>query len=884
MFRAKSIDELYEEVRDYDLVICNDAPLALALNNRLDKPRVGVFAITPRQLASDLSIDILGVPTLSDIEVVRRISKNLGYPMRFVHGEIENIKTIRRYSSEVKKYLRGSKSKDIYDEYIRIPTLEKAMDSFDSDNCEFFKDKSIALIGDELFDSLDKKMNPPPANLEYIDLFSDESTSAYIIPEFRELSNDHQVALNAVSLIDKDNAADFALVLDVNGKIADAVRSELYRKGLPFINKLSIRDLNNIRDYLEFINRSLNFNITKVGQVRELLQTYGGFIKPVYDEYLIENYTEITDNPHTVELLRIMSKITDYTYGQVCNEITGKEGAQVKLMLSQLELTDKKVNVSDTADMVYSVNNFELKHNEQIPPAEKEGVLIVDCKNSVYIDRPVVIYLGLGPEWEKDLSDLNLTNTSMKGDLDEMNVKRFQILLQQGSSRIYICNGMRNGKPTKPCSYFEKADGELKVYERFSDISGCIKGAWHSFPMKKKVRAGGLHVSKQKRDFEFSNSSFNDYISCPRKFMFGRVIKAPDKEHNAIGSYLHNYAEFRVCYPEKSKELGQEFFVNEISRRCTPLFSPDVRGIRESKIRAAVMELDELIETYGFCDNVRIIKKKRDINDRNIFFEMFGKNEEGSDSSEIKVVSRDRHMNGKMDFISGNSIFDYKTGGTKSASDVIDNMNLDKPSDYGKNFQCLFYLSLLKDEGIENPEFSFFYTSANELNVATGNITDLESAMLHIKMIKDKREFIDRFLFATEFEGVGSYQKLADRWGEFIAVLDDIGMENAVSDIEVSTKIIARRMGIEGKTNEKMIVGALKKFKYVLDRDYQRIGNTIYITEGLLESFRELVKRSFDQIMENFNGEFKAKPLMKCEKCEYRDMCTDEPLGGDSDE
>ena len=132
MFRAKSIDELYEEVRDYDLVICNDAPLALALNNRLDKPRVGVFAITPRQLASDLSIDILGVPTLSDIEVVRRISKNLGYPMRFVHGEIENIKTIRRYSSEVKKYLRGSKSKDIYDEYIRIPTLEKAMDSFDS--------------------------------------------------------------------------------------------------------------------------------------------------------------------------------------------------------------------------------------------------------------------------------------------------------------------------------------------------------------------------------------------------------------------------------------------------------------------------------------------------------------------------------------------------------------------------------------------------------------------------------------------------------------------------------------------------------------------------------------------------------------------------------
>ena len=55
MYLAKSIDELYEEVKDYDLVICNDAPLALALNNRLDRPRVGAFAITPRQLAGDLS-------------------------------------------------------------------------------------------------------------------------------------------------------------------------------------------------------------------------------------------------------------------------------------------------------------------------------------------------------------------------------------------------------------------------------------------------------------------------------------------------------------------------------------------------------------------------------------------------------------------------------------------------------------------------------------------------------------------------------------------------------------------------------------------------------------------------------------------------------------
>ena len=69
---AKSIDELYEEVKDYDVVLCNDAPLSLALNNRLDQTRIGIFAITPRQLAGDMAIDILGQGLMDDIEVVKK--------------------------------------------------------------------------------------------------------------------------------------------------------------------------------------------------------------------------------------------------------------------------------------------------------------------------------------------------------------------------------------------------------------------------------------------------------------------------------------------------------------------------------------------------------------------------------------------------------------------------------------------------------------------------------------------------------------------------------------------------------------------------------------------------------------------------------------------
>jgi hypothetical protein len=50
--RAKSVEELYEDCRNYDLVLVPDPPLASALNRRLEQAHFGPFAITPRRLAA----------------------------------------------------------------------------------------------------------------------------------------------------------------------------------------------------------------------------------------------------------------------------------------------------------------------------------------------------------------------------------------------------------------------------------------------------------------------------------------------------------------------------------------------------------------------------------------------------------------------------------------------------------------------------------------------------------------------------------------------------------------------------------------------------------------------------------------------------------------
>ena len=58
--RAKSIHEIYEEVKDYELVITVDAPLRTALDRMLNKPTLGTWAVTPKELAGKNAINTLG--------------------------------------------------------------------------------------------------------------------------------------------------------------------------------------------------------------------------------------------------------------------------------------------------------------------------------------------------------------------------------------------------------------------------------------------------------------------------------------------------------------------------------------------------------------------------------------------------------------------------------------------------------------------------------------------------------------------------------------------------------------------------------------------------------------------------------------------------------
>ena len=152
----KSIDELYSEVRDYDLVITNDAALETALNARVDTVRMGPFAITPRHLAGLLSHGILNRTEVNDLELVAKVSEETAQEAAPA-GDIKPVETTidspaklgdwvetKRYSAEDSQYhtvyyritdiVRGAQ--DEVDAYNASDSFVK-LENLDNDDLEY---------------------------------------------------------------------------------------------------------------------------------------------------------------------------------------------------------------------------------------------------------------------------------------------------------------------------------------------------------------------------------------------------------------------------------------------------------------------------------------------------------------------------------------------------------------------------------------------------------------------------------------------------------------------------------------------------------------------------------------------------------------------------
>ncbi|MCQ2070078.1 MAG: PD-(D/E)XK nuclease family protein [archaeon] len=875
---AKSIDDIYNEVKGYDKVITNDAPLATALNARIDIPKLGGFAYTPRQIASMVSGKKLERPAMDDLEVVKAVMDETGYSFRFVHSTIKTIRDIRKYKAEVKENLHSKREKEVLRSFLKLPTRDLVMATYDpTGNDDFYKDQRIAVIGLDMMDDLDKHFLP--MDFDEVDLFTGGEFS---IDRIYAVGNDRQIADNIVDLIGKERCMDTAIVLDSKSALADAVRAALYRNKIPFKNSMTVKDLTQVRDFIQFLTLALDYRTLRVRDVRELFSAYGmgvsrGFSASM-DGYLLSKAPDVDDR-RARSLMKTMEGIRGMTFRQAVDAVHDFEGnrsiqrqkASVAILIEDLGLGDTVVDREQVSFLNYAVNNVDdLRHNEQIPEDERAGVLLADCKNSVYVDRPFVLFLGLDQNWDVGAAGRDYVDPQ---DLEEKNALRLSILLQQGTFRIYAVKPVTKGKPTVPAMTFGAMGGMKRSLTCFEDIcTDIVRGPWYESAPGPSEERGSMGSKDLDDIWKFSKTEYNAYVDCPLKFLFHKVLPSSESDSIVFGNVLHNFAELYFCHPEVVREKGVDHFIDTMTEVYSGISNECHRDVDKSRIRVYMNNLIRYIDHIRPAD-VPLDRDEKDRQYRNPLFEAEGL-DRCSTMAESELGSR-HHLFAKYDLLLGNTIVDYKTGKVKTPDDIISALKGDGKND--SDFQSLIYMQALLDNGRKAPlKFDLFFMGDNDVDSVRFGDFDISRNVKHV--IVDSRSKVEIAIDSVyaNIKTTKKYSVAVSRWSEVSSALKELEPWD-----ENQTQALANVIGSKSAAVN-AAEGILSKMTKAMGKTANVLGNdTVVLSLDELETFIDRLEEDYPKACLALNRSFYStgRGKISCDRCEYRNACMQERVG-----
>lgn len=682
--RARSVDELYIETRDYDLVLTTDGPLSLALNRRLDQPRLGRFAATPRMLASgefaphderSLFIELVDKTDLSWKHASYLIDNILRSWEET--GEIDAILGFDRYDTEMTREA--------------IDVIEHAESSHgDLADYTIDDDLDVAVIGEEQFTTLDCTILPD----EY-DTISPFASNAFDLPEFCLFDSATAIVETVVDATSRENAEDIAVVMDRGSEYPVLVESAFESTDIPYYGGPGFVDDTQVRTFLRLLRTTLSSDSLRLSDVRPVLTAMGVDPPVEHDRKRLRSL----DRPELEPLQSFCASVGEHTvdealstYERWCSETLG----ELRDELRQLGLLERSVSDAVLDDLEYYFQSFDVPTEE-----DQEGVLLASATSAAYVDRPVVFYLGLDAGWTHSVPNKPWVDADQK---DHQYLQQFQILLQNGAEQYYLVQDTQAGESITPCLYFhDLLDTE---FDRFSDLS-------HVPYARRSPRQTATGFEKESIDAvaspleTISQSSLSTLVNCPRDYYFDQLVDGPDRDYLEKGNLFHDFAEFYVDHPDAVETAGIDTVIDLMLDAIEPYVDDLDLATLESELRVGVESIVRYLDENPPEESAYDAYVKRGWGNR--FADHFGRTVD-SPITEQWFENAELGAKGKIDLIHVPSrLLDYKSGRHKSAPQVVKNARIDEISDT-PNFQALLYLAQHRDERPdERLEFRLFH-------------------------------------------------------------------------------------------------------------------------------------------------------------------------------
>ncbi len=701
-----TIEELYQKVKDYDLVLTIDAALSDGLNSRLESPRLGNFATTPKRLVRD---KLSHLDLKEEKELFIDIIKNTNLNWKEVTFTLKNIINCWKETGSIDNILnyRQFKTENVRE----IINIIKKSDNLFSKMSDFtIEDKKVAVIGFDQFNALDRSILPE--DFDEFDFLSDEETE---LEGFKIFPSSTSISEAVISKIDeKNNANDIAVVTDSESIYDSTIKSGLKAKGIPFHIKNTLNENDNLRAFLNILELSLEKRRHKVKDIQPLLGLLGLYVSDRYNE----EYIADVDKRNVKEAEKVLHEFSNKDLNCAIDlfELKFDESLEdLRRELKTINLLDEQVSEYVINLLKYYLDAYEIETDK-----EKNGVLFVSPKISTYINRSIIFYLGMDSSWMANIPKGPWTD---KDKFEENQKNRFTALIQNGNEIHYIVQDTMMNEKVAPCFYFNEILDEM--IEEFTDAEHerYVNG---SLPDKETFEKVDYDI-KSERVETISQSSLNNFVKCPKDYFFDRVTDTVNKDYFRKGNIFHDFAEFYVNYPEFVDNLDKEEIIDFMISKLKPYVDDLDLKRAETEFRIGI-------------DNILAFLKKFEVKDiditgykeeswGNMFAERYKKDTKLK-IAEASFKDPDFGGSGKVDLIlTRNHILDYKSGKAKSVRDIVRNSNIETFEDY-PNFQAILYLAyhrrLVPGEKLE---FTFLNFLNNMEKIITGKGDPMENAV-----------------------------------------------------------------------------------------------------------------------------------------------------------
>lgn len=851
---ALSIAEIFEQVKEFDLVLTVDVALADALNNRQKKARLGIFATTPQRLARKYVKNMVEMDGRRDIFLEILNKTDLG--VKATAFLLDNVINCWKENGSAEKILE-SEGFDKPETRAVIQILKNTNNPYSS--IEKFPgldpSTTTAVIGYEHFCELERKIIPE--HHTKIDILK---TNKIELPPFQIFNSREEMLQTLMDNIKKMDGRDIAVIMESGSPYDYLVRSALGTHNITFMSPVNLNKNQILRTFIKLARCGLNQRTVKVKDVKTIIRHMDNTDLKIHGDTYNELNIIQMDGEKTKEIRELLGKFHNITFKdgiKKLEDVTKKSMEKVESVVREIGMLERTISWEDLNTLEFYLNTFDITEEKN-----GRGVLLASPKSSTYIDRPIVFYLGMGVDWTQKIDERPWHDREKN---EKNHFEKFNILIQNGERQYFMVENIRNGEYVKPCYYFNDMEG--KPEHKFSEMAHELlghEGGGHA-RNEGSCRGKGRGFEKKNVDCEpieitmLSQSSLNKLVKCPRDYFFSRLVDGEDNKHFKKGNLLHDFAEFYINHKEFCTGVGVEKFVKLMVDEMRPYVdSLELKALETDFLLGSKNCIDYLGPREIGSNSMVGFKKLA----QNNFFGKEFRKPVTSHLAEVSFHNNDLGSEGKVDLLLGpNHIVDHKSGKLRTIMEHIKKSRTDIIDKTYPDFQTKMYLSHLRSVSRnEKLDFTFHYILGNKVKIMKGEggrieenlitlgyrdltlrdwvlleeVFSLVSGELKKFLLKYKKmeELFDRDFYNTFFENLTGWENERELGEAVIRELPEYCEEKV------------------GKKRKYMVVFAKRVVKAI-----KKLRGKVYLKSDL-DEFDEFLKKNIGKVNTFLKGEF----------------------------